>query len=482
MTNWRTYGPVSAETWRIAIDQAGGPEELSSRAAWEAAGEHSALCLAMLRAESSYGTHFNRNIPGNKNPLNLRPPTGGGYMAYGSWVEGVKAWHDRITSPTYKGGIYARTVTLLDLINVYAPASDDNRPEEYVGIIETLFVRWGVLPRPGETGMVTFGNVPHPPFQDRPIPNNTAWNDLGPRTIRAVCWHRMIGTLWGTDSWFRGGGSARALTDYGIGVAAQDGAGNAGAIVRWNDPRGRRAPWANGQVSAPYGDGLAFVNRYGVNAVNRDVVSIEISGATYTVPLDEAARDAIALLTAYWADQYRVSHETFPLIPGEGNRSFVIWHQEFTIGTGKVCPGQVVMDETPSLIDRTRAILRQYQTGEVVVPQPPATTTPAPMPEPEPDPWALPVGMSPELARRYYGEYVAPWGETYRYATTTGPVGQATAEWIKRGSASIPAGGEWWQGKWPELSEVTRRQKDETKGLAFRWLDGSSWQWEADAA
>jgi hypothetical protein len=86
------------------------------------------------------------------------------------------------------------------------------------------------------------------------------------------------------------------------------------------------------------------------------------AGATVDTALDEQSRQAIARLTAYWADQYHVSHETFPLIPDEGSRSFVVWHQEFNIGSSKsMCPGRVVMDETDALIARAKAILKRSQ-------------------------------------------------------------------------------------------------------------------------
>jgi hypothetical protein len=225
---------------------------------------------------------------------------------------------------------------------------------------------------------LTFKKVPHPAYTNRVISDadNSAWNNLGTRSVRAVVWHRMLGSLWGTDGYFRGEGGNRALTDYGVGVEAQDGAGDDGHILKWNEPLGYRAPWANGVVSAPYGDGIAFVNRYGIDAVNRDATAIEISGFQ-TTPLSEKSRNAIAGLTAYWADQYKVPWDAFPLIAGEGNRSFVVWHQEFTIGTGKLCPFDVVIAETAALIERTRAILKKYQAAETKpAPKPPAYAAP----------------------------------------------------------------------------------------------------------
>jgi hypothetical protein len=226
---------------------------------------------------------------------------------------------------------------------------------------------------------ITYGKVPHPPFEDRPIwkPEGAGQNNLGKRSVEGVVWHRILGTLWGTDGYFRQSG-VKALTDYGVGVAATDGAGRAGQILRWNDPLGNQSGWASGPVSSPYGDGLAFLEDHGwdLDIVNRDQASIEISGMQ-TTPLDDAARDAIAGLTAYWADQKRIPWSDFPIIPGKGY-SFVRWHREFTIGTGKECPFSVVMNETAALIERARRIMKQYQTS---VEGPPDDDEPPDVPE-----------------------------------------------------------------------------------------------------
>lgn len=223
----------------------------------------------------------------------------------------------------------------------------------------------------GPVADVVFGRVPFPSCQIRDIgtPPNTAWDNLGTRTMKSVVWHRMLGSLTGTDTYFRGEGAGRALTDYGMGVAAQDGASLAGVLYRWNDPTKYRSPWSSGPVSDPYGDGAAFVNLYGVNAVNRDTTSLEISGFQQT-PLDDKARAMIAAFTAYYADQYKVSYQSFPKLPKEGGRSFVIWHTEFTRGTGKLCPFDVVQQETDALIARTRSLLERYQTAEKPGPAP----------------------------------------------------------------------------------------------------------------
>lgn len=216
---------------------------------------------------------------------------------------------------------------------------------------------------------LSFGNVKHPAFADRPIvkPEGAGQNDLGQRTVKGVSWHRMLGFLWGTDTFFRRD-DINALTDYGVGVGGHDGVNHDGEILRWNDPLGRQSGWASGVFSsAAYGDGLAFANKYGVNAINRDRASIEISG-NYDTPLTEKSRQAIAELTAYWADQAKIPWNVFPIVPADGF-SFICWHNEFGPDFGqKVCPGSVVMNETSALIERTREILKAAQTNGTVAP------------------------------------------------------------------------------------------------------------------
>lgn len=254
---------------------------------------------------------------------------------------------------------------------------------------------------------VQFGRCPHPAYQDRPIvkAEGHGQNDLGQRTVKGVVYHRMIGTLWGTDAYFRLD-HVDALTDYGIGVEAQDGTQNDGLIIRWNDPLGRQSGWASGPVNGAYGDGLAFVNKYGVNAVNRDQASIEISGKTYDVPLSEKSRQAIAELTAYWADQYRIPWDKWPISDQDGF-SFVRWHQEFCIGTGKVCPGTVVMAETNALIERVRGILKVYQ-----------ETAP-------PDPYTAPVGLPFDIDTATGWQQITPAVAAYMLRADVEAVKQA---------------------------------------------------------
>ena len=239
---------------------------------------------------------------------------------------------------------------------------------------------------------IVFGNVPQFGYVDRFITEKRegfGWNDLGPRNIKGVTFHRMVGALRGTDSYFRMP-NISSYTDYGIATKTSD-PGMEGTICLWNYPWGRRAPWASGPVSAPYGDGLAMVQKYGINAVNRDVISLEIGGTNEVI--DDFTWSEIIWFTAYWADQCKIPWTTFPHNPCTGF-SFLFFHEEFTYGTGKRCPFQYFKDNINRVVTDVKEVLRKYQEGIVAAPLP----TPAPAPAPvEPKQWKDPAPVR-ELA------------------------------------------------------------------------------------
>ncbi len=219
---------------------------------------------------------------------------------------------------------------------------------------------------------LVFGRVPHPPFVDRLIPNSAtyAWNDLGERRALGVCQHSMVGSLLGTDRYFRSGASG--LTDYGIG-GSTDGDLD-GVIYRWNDPLGRRSPWANGGSDGLEGDGPMFVRTLGIDAINRDLVSIERSdGGDTTTPMSPAQFEAICQLTAYWFDQHECPWNIFPVNPKVGIVTHML-HFEFAV---KACPFTPVRSKINPIQDRIRAILEAHQVVSTpVTPTPPVVTPP----------------------------------------------------------------------------------------------------------
>jgi hypothetical protein len=154
-----------------------------------------------------------------------------------------------------------------------------------------------------------------------------------------------------------------------------------------------------------------FVNKYGVNAINRDRASIEISGSQNT-PLSPNAKQAIAAITAYWADQYQIPWDQFPNAPQDGF-SFVTWHEEFGPDNGqKKCPFDVVKGETPELIKMTADIMKQHQT-QAVTPVPPSTDKYAP---PITYPW---LAQDDGKVHKVNGTRVLPLTLTYTTTRST---------------------------------------------------------------
>jgi hypothetical protein len=240
---------------------------------------------------------------------------------------------------------------------------------------------------------IIFGNVQHPPFVDRLIPDwqNSAWDDLGSRRPIGVCQHSMVGSLWGTDTFFRNGAASAGLTDYGIGGAA-DGPQWDGAIFRWNDPGGHshhnvnydgitgkvsknRAGWANGGADGLEGDGPLFVRTFGTHAINTKLVSIERSdGGDIATPMSPKQFESICALTAYWFDYAKVPWDHFPVHPKYRIVTHFL-HSEFAT---KKCPFPAVSNRIGEVQNRVRQILKTAQTQEAVPEPLPPITPPAP--------------------------------------------------------------------------------------------------------
>jgi hypothetical protein len=264
------------------------------------------------------------------------------------------------------GVYYPKDLSLAKMLQKYSPPNENDTEALIRAAVSNINSWRGSTPSPGPNpspspGQIVYGRVPVPKnFQDRQIPDaqNHAWDTLGQRVLRGIVYHRMLGTLWGTDTYFRQG--AQGLTDWGVDH-------NTGEILRWNDYLGRpgpgispnRAPWASGPWNNVPGDGQQFVTRYGVDAINRDLSAIEISG-NYDTPLSVAGMDAIVALSAYLADRAKVPYDTYPIVPATG-LPFTYFHREFT--NTKPCPGAVVVNAVPVIIERTADRLEQYQTG-----------------------------------------------------------------------------------------------------------------------
>lgn len=343
----------------------------------------------------------------------------------------------------------------------------------------------------------------HPPFVDRLVPDaqTAAWDDLGKRRAVGVCQHSMVGSLWGTDRWFRRGAQSNGLTDYGIG-GATDGPGWDGVILRWNDPRGRaarkamrfntatnlweyvsrgttgadelavspnRAGWANGGSDGLEGDGPLFVRTFGVNAINRDLVSIERSDAgDIRTPVSPKQFEAICGLTAYWFDQAKVPWDQFPLNPAHGIVTHLL-HLEFAT---KACPHEPVTSRIDEIQARVRAILKAGQAPEV-----PGEPLP-----PRPDHGAWPAGYEVRALAERFGVLTRHGVDGSSRAFRFDPKGVISNAWAARGAAEglpaerLPRALDWWQ-----LRAEAGREMDviafDGRWTLFRADRHVAWRW-----
>lgn len=337
---------------------------------------------------------------------------------------------------------------------------------------------------------LVFGNVKHPPYVDRLIPDvqTSAWDDLGPRRPVGVCQHSMVGTLWGTDDYFRRGRESTGLTDYGIG-GATDGDRWDGVILRWNDPLGRvataevdgqrlrvspnRAGWANGGSDGLEGDGPLFVRTLGVGAINRDLVSIERSdGGNTNTPVSPKQFESICALTAYWFDQAQVPYDSFPLNPRIGIVTHLL-HLEFAT---KNCPFPPVTSRINEIQARVRQILKTSQTMQ---------TEPAPVPPVRPvtpDHAWWPQGYDLATLAARFGTLPRQNLDGTTESFTFDVKGAITNAWVARGveeqrtAKQLPRALKWW---------TLRADTDQTHDLvAFddRWVlfradPNVAWKW-----
>lgn len=121
---WRRLGDTSVAAFRAEFDRLGSPMRREADGIRDAVDGYSRLFLAMSFVETKHAT-FTGVIPvARHNALAVKSGDGSGrWDRYGSFRGGARAWVRLLTD---RDGPYAGTVTLLDLIEVYAPRSENN--------------------------------------------------------------------------------------------------------------------------------------------------------------------------------------------------------------------------------------------------------------------------------------------------------------------------------------------------------------------
>lgn len=194
--------------------------------------------------------------------------------------------------------------------------------------------------------------TPFPPYQIRLLaPKFGAGMDQG-KTKRTgnTAWHSMLGSLNGTDTYFRRLDIA-ASTHWGIGGSLD---GNYdGVIYQWVQIGSDRIPWASGPWRAPgYGDGSDYVNQYGVYGINAYAESIEFSGMLET-PMTVKQWLSGMWLTAAIAHAGGYRSDTAQL--------WNMHHREFTQPSFKDCPFERIYLYTDAYQQGIRYIMAHYE-------------------------------------------------------------------------------------------------------------------------
>lgn len=215
---------------------------------------------------------------------------------------------------------------------------------------------------------ITFGNVPKPPMKVMIVPKGasgqTGWFQCPPRHNVGFMAHETQGTSSG--EWYynffscpNGERCKDALVDFLI--------DQQGVIYMYNDPEGTRAPWANGggalQSGGLEGDGVAYVNYFGLGAVDTKTISCEIVKARGAA-MKPAQIVSLGKLFAYYADRDKQPWQNWPAIAKYGGTRVYLNHWE--IGTTNC---SINRDDNDRVIAEVQKNLRAAQESG---------TTPAP--------------------------------------------------------------------------------------------------------
>lgn len=370
---------ISQSEFRDVLIKHESPGGQDAEAAWEIVRENGVdplFALAVYHQESQFATdpisatvQFGLRNPGHTRTSRIgltdqvNTPHGP-FMRYPTWAQGWRDLAFRLVDPEF---VYVQEGrrTIAPVIYRWAPP-DHNDTENYISRVVSFmnaFASPGVAEVGVEDGEVAlvFGRVPHP-LHTRDIidkPNGFGMDLLGPRNNYGVVYHRTEGrSIRGTGDHFKNPATG-ALTQYGVGAPPPCEAGEDGDIFMWADPVGPVTPWASGPANGLDGDGVAFQAKYGNSAINRHLIAIEISGLRGD-PISDTTMNAVAAISAFWADQARIPHYTYPLNPHTG-LVYTYWHSEFT--GDKECPWDNVKNATSDIIARTKAIMQRHQTG-----------------------------------------------------------------------------------------------------------------------
>jgi len=163
----------------------------------------------------------------------------------------------------------------------------------------------------------------------------------------------MLGTLWGTDGYFRLP-YVGAATDFGIG-GSLDGDYD-GVIFQWIDYQANpyESPWASGWDTRPDFDdqGAIFYAKFGAAGVNPKGRSVEFSGQEKT-----------PLTVKQWASGIQLTAAIHHNEIGQGYEEFA-WNMQHYEVAEKGCPWKRIIAYTTEYQSATVQIMKHFETGK----------------------------------------------------------------------------------------------------------------------
>ena len=171
-----TLPRVSPGRFVAVLREAQSPAAAEAEAGYWAVVQHAVdplFALAVFRHESQYGRVGICAAYGTKNPGNTRSSrTGvgevvstprGPFVRYPNWTEGFRDLAYRLVDPTF---VYAQRQlqTIGEIIPVWAPAADNNRPEAYIAsVVKTMeTLQQNLLDVPFRVALIPKGNANRP--------------------------------------------------------------------------------------------------------------------------------------------------------------------------------------------------------------------------------------------------------------------------------------------------------------------------------
>lgn len=433
-TVYRTMGRMAYELWAKQVHDAGGPEELASRGAWDAAGDLSGPVAALFQQESQFQTKFDANSEANKNPGNIRVKdrtnegTPAGYLAFDSYVDACAATRGRINGEAgYFDGPnpYAQARTVEELVETYAPRdTQGGRPNDtdaltkkMVANLRVYFPDWTgpVVPIDATNGDLRFGLGVKPAAKTMLLDKEYGQGGQyrAPMKKIGVFHHETQLDVAGDgmdeiNFWFN-------FFNCPNGERCDDAACH--AIVSTNgmaawlvDPMGPFEPYVNGGLPAPsspwndtFGSGLRNALMYGIENNKKKGGALSAGQIAWN-----------GQLLAHALDSNQVPWYNFPYYKGVSMSQL---HRDNAPTDCMILP----VDQA-AIVVVAKTWGRKWQTngGEIPAPDPPGGTT---------KPIEIFPGLDIELAQRWFGRVVQD-GRTYQL---TWPLGPAAELWVANG-------------------------------------------------